>query len=51
MAVAVDMQFMALAGRIVVLEAGGAVLEAGGSCSVLAGLPPADVALFIDADA
>ena len=43
-AVAVNMQFSALAVRI-------AVLEAGGSCSVLAGSPPANVVLSIHAAA
>ena len=43
-AVAVNTQFAALAGRI-------AVLEAGGSCLVLVGSPPADVVLCIHAAA
>ena len=42
--VAVNTQFASLAGRI-------AVLEAGWSCSVVAGSPPADVVIFIDAAA
>ena len=42
-AVAANRQFAALAGRIAVLEAGCAVLDAGGSCSVLTGSPPASV--------
>ena len=41
-AVVVNRQFAALAGRI-------AVLEAGGRCSVLAGSPPTDVELFVHA--
>jgi hypothetical protein len=42
--VVVNRQFATLAGRI-------AVLEAGWSCSVVAGSPPTDVVIFIDAAA